>query len=107
MINVEEKIIDMEAEKSDLFKKFQWIPHFDRLPFIYGMAITQTEVAVYELRRDGRHASVFHRAINNVEGRIWWLESSYISSTKTCFKEIIFHSIPGSFATTANVFDWA
>jgi hypothetical protein len=41
LINVEEKIIDMEAAKSDLFKKFQWIPHFDRLPFIYGMAITQ------------------------------------------------------------------
>jgi len=70
LINVEEKITSRAKANDDLFKKFQWIPHFNLLPFIFDVAITQTELAVWELRQDNHHKLVFSRAINNVEGRI-------------------------------------
>lgn len=70
LINVEEKENSVECAIEDLKRKFQWIPHFHRLPFIFGLAITKTEFCVLEMRHDGNHIVRFRRDISNIDGRI-------------------------------------
>jgi hypothetical protein len=37
---VEEKELYMSEAKDDLLAKSCWLPHYERLPFIFGIAIT-------------------------------------------------------------------
>jgi hypothetical protein len=47
LVNIEEKELRIDKAAEDLSKKFCWIPHFASLPFIFGFAITFTEMRVF------------------------------------------------------------
>ena len=40
LINVEEKSDEIENARNDLVRKFEWLPHCNMLPFVFGIAIS-------------------------------------------------------------------
>ena len=61
LLLIEEKDLEsIRAAEVDLRRKFRWIPHFHKLPFVLGMAITRTELGVYALLRTGDLRPLFH-----------------------------------------------
>ena len=70
LLLVEEKdLTGIEPAESDLRKKFQWIPHFHLLPFVFGMAITRNALAVYALKRSGEPKRLFYTRLNSDANR--------------------------------------
>lgn len=61
LLLAEEKNLEsIGAAEEDLRRKFQWIPHFHNLPFVFGIAITRTELGVYALRHSGDLRPLFY-----------------------------------------------
>lgn len=50
---------------NDLTRNFQWIPHFQQLPFIFGIAITRVEISIGKLVRDGSYRQFFRIGLHN------------------------------------------
>ena len=61
LVLVEEKDLEsIRAAETDLRRKFQWIPHFHKLPFVFGMGITRTELGIYALLASGEPRRLFY-----------------------------------------------
>ena len=59
----------MFAAVADLTRKFQWIPHFYKLPFIFALAITRTSLQMFEASSTGRLNSVFVANLEHIEDK--------------------------------------
>ena len=57
LVLVEEKDVErVEEATSDLRLKFQWIPNFDMLPFVFGIAVTRIAFEVFAMGRSTMHS---------------------------------------------------
>ena len=52
LINVEEKSDEIENARNDLVRKFEWLPHCNMLPFVFGIAISIKRFQIYLMTSD-------------------------------------------------------
>jgi tRNA A-37 threonylcarbamoyl transferase component Bud32 len=59
LVIIEEKPRDLRAAVGDIARKFRWLPHYSRLPFIFGIAVTPDELEIYTLHENNSMVRVF------------------------------------------------
>ena len=52
LINVEEKSDEIENARNDLVRNFEWLPHYNMLPFVFGIAISRKRFQIYLMTSD-------------------------------------------------------
>ena len=52
LINLEEKSDEIENARNDLVRKFEWLPHCNMLPFVFGIAISIKRFQIYLMTSD-------------------------------------------------------
>ena len=67
LVHVEEKRLDILAGVNDLRIKLRWIPNLSYVPFIFGIAITVTEIQIWKLTSSGitDELPVFQSSLNS------------------------------------------
>jgi len=66
----EEKEMNVEEAIQDLQRKFHWIPHYNQMPFIFGIAISNSRLVVVTLNRvQPVLRRVFQADLTNTLGR--------------------------------------
>ena len=71
LVKIEEKDESLQEAVDDLARKARWLPHYARLPFIFGIAVTRDQLEIYQLRADNTLDKVFCADLNDVVDR--WL----------------------------------
>ena len=72
LVNVEEKENVISDAFHDLVEKFQWLPHNDELPFVFGIAMTKSAFQVYLMTADAAwksSAPIVNANISNFKDR--------------------------------------
>jgi hypothetical protein len=59
----------IEAGKSDLERKFQWIPHFHKLPFVFGIAINRIYFEVFAMAPTSELRTLFRSPLSTPEDK--------------------------------------
>ena len=54
LINLEEKSDEIENARNDLVRKFEWLPHCNMLPFVFGIAISIKRFQIYLMTPDNK-----------------------------------------------------
>jgi hypothetical protein len=52
LVKIEEKDDSWQEAINDLARKARWLPHYTRLPFIFGIAVTSDQLEFYTLHAD-------------------------------------------------------
>lgn len=71
LVKVEEKDYSLREAIDDLMRKARWLPHYARLPFIFGIAVTPDQLEIYTLHADNTMVRVFSADLTDVVDR--WL----------------------------------
>jgi len=71
LVKIEEKDDSLQEAIDDLARKARWLPHYARLPFIFGIAVTPDQFEIYTLHADNTMVRVFSADLNDVVDR--WL----------------------------------
>ena len=71
LVKVEEKNNSLQEGIDDLARKSRWLPHYARLPFIFGIAVTPDQLEIYTLHADNTMVRAFSADLNDVVDR--WL----------------------------------
>lgn len=66
LVITEEKIQSLADATSDLRRKVRWIPHFSKLPFVFGVAIAGNQLEVFAINPNTELKSLFKADINSV-----------------------------------------
>lgn len=69
VVLTEEKQSDMEGAVGDLRKKFRWLPHYNMLPFVFGVAITTLHLEVITLHKNAATNRIFRADLSTASGR--------------------------------------
>jgi hypothetical protein len=70
LIIVREKDDEISKAMVDLRRKFQWIPHFHTLPFVFEFAISRSELKIFETDISRTSREIFSANLNNL-GERW------------------------------------
>lgn len=70
VVRVEEKEDSLQEAVNDLVSKSCWLPHYARLPFIFGIAVTKTELSIYALKAMSQ-SQIFSVQLHDMASR--WL----------------------------------
>ena len=71
LVKIEEKDHSLQEAIDDLARKSRWLPHYARLPFIFGIAVTPDQLVIYTLHADNTMVRAFSADLNDVVDR--WL----------------------------------
>ena len=71
LVKIEEKDHSLQEGINDLARKSRWLPHYARLPFIFGIAVTPDQLEIYTLHADNTMVRAFSADLNDVVDR--WL----------------------------------
>ena len=69
LILIEEKTTSFVDAFNDLRRKFRWVPFFGNLPFVYGIAITVSQLAIYTINHNSDFTQVFTANLNIINDR--------------------------------------
>jgi hypothetical protein len=96
VVRIEEKDVSMAEAVDDLRNKSCWLPHYERLPFIFGIAITRTNLNIYTLSRDTTNLK-FSTQLDDMSNR-WKCVVAVINIARTLKlfidKNWIYNSLP-------------
>ena len=59
LIKVEEKDDNFEESLSDITRNVVWLPHYNRLPFIFAIAVSNTRLGIYSLNKHNKAMQLF------------------------------------------------
>mgnify|MGYP003386386166 CR=1 FL=1 len=59
LVITEEKDQSLIEAKNDLARKVRWIPHYNKLPFVFGVAIAGNQLEVYAIKPNTELQSLF------------------------------------------------
>jgi len=59
LVKIEEKDNSMAEAVEDLRRKAVWLPHYARMPFIFGIAVTPDQLEIYTLHQNNSIVKVF------------------------------------------------
>jgi hypothetical protein len=71
LVKIEEKDHSLQEGIDDLARKSRWLPHYARLPFIFGIAVTPDQLEIYTLHANNTMVRAFSADLNDVVDR--WL----------------------------------
>lgn len=96
LVRVEEKENSIREAADDLRNKSCWLPHYARLPFIFGIAITRTHLSIYTISPDGMNLK-FSTQLNDMANR-WNCVVAMINIARTLKlfinKNLVYTSLP-------------
>lgn len=81
LVRVEEKESSIREAVDDLREKSCWLPHYARLPFIFGIAITRTHLSIYTISPSGMNPK-FSTQLNDMSDR-WKCVVAMINIART------------------------
>ena len=82
LVRIEEKDHSLQEAVDDLERKPHWLPHYVRLPFIFGIAITADQLEIFTLHGDKSMRRVFSANLTDVVER-WSCVRAIINIART------------------------
>lgn len=82
LVKIEEKDDSLQEAIEDLQRKARWLPHYARLPFIFGIAVTSDQLEIFTLHEDGSMGKVFSAQLTDVVDR-WSCVIAMINIART------------------------
>ena len=82
LVKIEEKDDSLQESINDLSRKSRWLPHYARLPFIFGIAVTPDQLEIYTLHADNTMVRAFSADLNDVVDR-WQCVVAAINIART------------------------
>ena len=59
LVRIEEHVDSIQETIDDLARTANWLPHYEHLPFIFGIAVTQDQLKVFTLHADNTMIEAF------------------------------------------------
>eukprot|EP01033_Poteriospumella_lacustris_P010454 gene10454-7433_t len=82
LVQIEENEDNLQEAIDDLARKARWLPHYARLPFIFGIAVTPDQLEIYTLHQDNTMVRVFSAHLNDIVDR-WWCVVAAVNIART------------------------
>jgi hypothetical protein len=69
LLLVEEKQVSMSAAIADFKRKFQWIPYYHKMPFVFQFAITRSTLKIFQIDQGSYCTEIFTADLGTVSGK--------------------------------------
>jgi hypothetical protein len=89
LVVTEENYTSLTAAQHELKRKFGWIPHFARLPFIFGVAATRDKLTIHTMHSEEPTLRTVFSADLSDPGQRWYCVIAAVNIARTirCFVE--------------------
>ena len=83
LVKVEETDFSLREAIDDLARKARWLPHYARLPFVFGIAVTTDQLRIYALHADITMVEVFSADLDDIVVERWQCVVAAINIART------------------------